>query len=303
MDWLLLALITPILWSIVTLIDDNLLRNVYRSPYIATIISGFFGLLPVASLLWLDVSTTTLVVGLTGAASGFLTVMYYFFYFQALEKEAPSVVIALMSLTPVTLPFLAYVFLDENLSKQQILGFAIVLAFTFFLAVTDVRKFKFTKALGPILTAVILMNFVLLTGKYTYDHTDFYTGFMYFSTGMGLSALFFSYVLMFHNRYARKKVLKIRKRYIIPALIGLVLTEGINIAAEFTSNLAISKGPVSLVEVLQNTQPMYMLLIAILLYPIYPAYFREAGQGKIGFKLFMMSGIIAGVAVTVMGSN
>lgn len=153
----------------------------------------------------------------------------------------------------------------------------------------------------PIAIASTMVAAALISSKYVYERVNFYTGYMYFSLGMGLGALFFAYLLFFHNRYAStKKKMKRPRGLKLAGLLGILgLAELINLAAEFTSNLAVSKGPVSLVEIIQNTQPMYMLLIALVLYPFFPKYFREAEEGKVKFKLLMMIGIIAGLAVSI----
>lgn len=232
---------------------------------------------------------------------GALTIFNYYFYFRALEREAPSVVIAMFSLTPAILPFLAYYFLGENLTERQIIGFIIILAFTFMLAAIDVKKLKFSRALLPVMLASILVAFALIAGKFVYDRVDFYTGYIYFSIGLGIGTIPFLYLKLMLPDASKKKKMSKRKRNIIIVAVVLIFSELLNLAAELSSNLAISKGPVSLVEVIQNTQPMYMLGIALLLYPFFPKFFREAKDGRVKFKILMMLGIICGVAVTISG--
>lgn len=300
MDWLFLALLTPLLWSLVVLIDDNLLRGVYKSPFVGAIISGFFALLPLSSLLWKDLEPTSMGLALLGIASGILTVLYYLFYFKALENESPSVVIALFSLSPVSLPFLAYLITGERLVAQQVIGFCIVLLFTLLLTATDVRKLKFSKALVPVAIGVVFLDVLLVASKYMYDRVDFYSGFMFFSMGMGMGAAALLVVAVATKQLESSSSLFTKRTLMGGTFLFLAMAEFINITAEFSSNLAISKGPVSLVEVLQNTQPMYMLLIALLLFPFFPKYFREAQEGRVRFKLLMMLGIIGGVAITIV---
>ena len=300
LQWLFFALLTPVLWSAVVFVDDSLLRNVYRSPSVGVIISGLFGLLPLVSLYWLDLQTIPPLIAGIAMVSGVLTIMNYYFYFRALEKEAPSIVIAMFSLTPAIVPFLAFALLGETLTQQQILGFIIILMFTFMLAVIDVKKLKFSKALLPVILASILVAFALIAGKFVYERVDFYTGYMYYSIGVGIGTLPFLYMkLMMTEKLKKRKKIPKKSLLIIPLV--LVGSELINLAAELSSNIAISLGPVSLVEVIQNTQPMYMLVIALLLYPFFPKYFREAKDGRVKFKLLMMLGIICGLAVTITG--
>lgn len=297
MDWLYLALLTPLLWSMVVLIDDNLLQRVYRGPQVGAFITGLFGALPLLSLLWRDMTPVPAKIAAIGMAAGFMSITYYYYYFKALEKESPSVVIAILCLAPVILPFLAYLVLGESLSVRQVTGFAIVVAASFLLAATDIRKFKFSKAMLPTLVAAGIYALVSLSTKYTYDHVDFYTGYMYFACGAGLGGLLYLYALLYLKK--GRAVKEILQKNSLLILIVLAVAEFINIAAEFLQNLAISRGPVSLVRAVENVQPIYMLLIALLLYPFFPAFFREAKEGRVKVKLVLMTVIVIGVAITV----
>ncbi len=292
MDWFLLALLAPLFFAVVNLIDDNLIHHVYRGPYFAVIISGLFGAIPLISLLFKELEPLSASLAVAGMTAGFLTAVYYYFYFKALEVEYPSVVIAMFSLTPATVPILAYFFLDERLSYMQLLGFMIVLLASLGLALTEVKKMKFTKALVPVLIAASIFDVVAILSKYTYDHTTFYNGYMLFSLGMGLGALFFMFIL----RYLKtENVLKDLKRNSFKIITLMVIAEAIAIAAEFTQNLAISRGPVSLVKVIEGIQPIYVLLIALIFYPVVPKYFREAKEGNLVKKFSLMAMIVFGL--------
>ncbi|HXE10150.1 MAG TPA: hypothetical protein VN554_01865, partial [Verrucomicrobiae bacterium] len=54
MTWFYLALLAPLLYAIVNLLDDNLLQFVYKSPYVAAVSAGFYGSLPLLSRFFLD---------------------------------------------------------------------------------------------------------------------------------------------------------------------------------------------------------------------------------------------------------
>jgi drug/metabolite transporter (DMT)-like permease len=126
-EWLIFALIFPALFAVVNIIDDNFLRNVYRSSYFGAIISGFFGMLPLIGIFFFPVSMASFPIVLLGISAGFLTVIYYLFYFKALEAEFPSVVIAFFNLTPVFALIIAYFFLGEQLTRNHFLGFLLIL--------------------------------------------------------------------------------------------------------------------------------------------------------------------------------
>src|ERR1700694_523596 len=113
MSWFYLALLVPILAAIVNLLDDNLLSFVYKSPYLATVSAGLYGSLPLLSLLFIHSHKLPWALALLAISSGILTLAYYFFYFKGLQSDSPSVVIAIFSLAPATIPFLAHFIVHE----------------------------------------------------------------------------------------------------------------------------------------------------------------------------------------------
>lgn len=292
MSWFYLALLAPFIYAIVTLIDDNLLRFIYKGPYLASAASGIFGALPLISLLFLDASPIPFSLSGLMILAGFLTTLYYFFYFRSLELESPSIVIAIMSLVPATLPILAYFFLDERLTQIQLFGFSLVFIASFGLAITEVKKFKFSKALLPALVVVGLLDVIALLTKYVYDRTEFYPSFMYFSLGVGLGGLYFPLIMFFSRT---KHDLSLLKKKIVKVIPLLILVELLGVLAEFITNLAISRGPVSLVSAVDGIQPLYILVIALLLYPLVPKHFREATEGKLVKKFSLMTVIVIGL--------
>src|SRR3989344_8177874 len=285
MSWFYLALLAPFLYAIVNLIDDNLLRFVYKGPYLAAAASGIFGTLPLISLFFIDWTPITIAQTALMLLAGFLTAVYYFFYFKSLAVESPSVVIAMLGLVPATLPILAYFLLDERLTSTQLIGFIVVLIASLALAMTEVKKFKFSAALLPVLIVVTILDTTLLLTKYVYDQAAFYPAFMVFSIGLGLGGIYFALIMFFDKR---KYDLSIFKRSIHKLFVIFVVVELLAVGAEFTSSLAVSRGAVSLVRVVEGIQPMYLLLIALLLHPLSPKHFREATEGQLVKKFGLM---------------
>ena len=292
MSWFYLALLVPILYAIVNLLDDNLLRFVYKSPVLATTFAGCFGALPLVSLAF-KTPTITHELALLSLAAGLLTVAYYYFYFKGLQSDTPAVVIALFSLAPATIPFFAYFLLHERLQISQLIGLTIVLLASLGIATVNLKQLKFSKALLPVVIAVIFMDAVSILTKYVYQEAGFYPAYMYFCAGMGLGGICCLLFRLSNNLKNLSGIKKALKR-ILPIFIAAEL---LNLAAEFTLNLAISLGSVSLVKVIEGIQPMFVLLIALGLYPLFPKYFREAKEGRIPQKLILMLIIIVGLVL------
>ncbi len=293
MSWFYLALLAPLLYAVVNLLDDNLLQFVYKSPYLASVSAGFYGALPLLSRLFVHARAIPVSLAVISVLAGGLTLAYYFLYFKGLQSDSPSTVVALFGLAPATIPFLAHFIVHEHLAAMEITGFIIVLLASLGLAVTDLKQLKFSKALIYMVAAAAFMDAVSLMTKYVYQKVDFYSAYLYFSAGMGLGGIGFFLLRFNENRRGIREISKTIKK-LLPIFMFAELT---GLAAEFTLNLAISRGPVSLVKVIEAIQPMLVLLIALVLYPVSPKYFREAEAGRPLRKFALMAVIIAGLAV------
>ncbi len=299
MSWLILALLAPLLFAVVNILDDNLLAFVYKSPYLAASFAGFFGTLPVTTLLFFDFQSMPTNLAILATISGLLTVVYLYFYFKGLATESPAVVVAILGLAPTLLPVLGYFLLGERLTGLEVLGFVIVLLASLALAIPDLKDFKVSKAFVPLLAAVLFIDIVSISTKFVYDRASFYSAFMLYSMGMGLGGLFFYYL----KRRDNKQTLRAIRNDIKMLLPIFIVAELTALAAEFTLNLAVDRGPVSLVKVIEGIQPMLVLLIALALHPFWPKYFREAKEGQLPKKFLLMVIIVIGLSLIGFASR
>ena len=292
MSWFYLALLAPLFYAFANLIDDNLVQNTTTGPYFITIVAGLGGLLPLLSLFFVHLDSISMGLSALAILTGFLTTWYYFFYFKALEVESPSVVIALFSLTPATLPFLAHFLLHEHLDTGQLVGLGVVLLASLGIAINKGDKFKLSKAIVPAMIVVVLVDVISLVSKYTYSHASFYPVYIAYSLGLGLGGVYFMLVVHHAKKGAILSSLKeiLRKYFVL-----FIFSELFALSAEFVQNLAVDRGPVSLVRVIEGVQPMFVLLTAVALYPFWPKAFREAKEGGVSRKLILMVIIIFGL--------
>lgn len=299
MSWLSLALLAPLLYAIINLLDDNLLRYVYRTPHAGAAISGIFGIVPATIVVILDLGgfAISLNLLLLSLLSGFLVVVSFFYYFKGLEKANPSVVAAILCLTPVILPFLAYFIVGERLTASAITGFIILIACGFVYTLLDTKKFTISKALAPILVAAVALDIVALTNKYVYQRLDFYTAYTYASIGMVIGGIFFLVLL---KRNAKEfSVVQSYKKYSRKIILLLITAEAISTLAGYLFDRALSLGQVSLVTALGNLQPFYVLFLAVLLYPFRPQFFREAESDNLKYKFLLSIIMVFGVYLLI----
>lgn len=298
MTWLYLALLAPFLYAVVNLLDDNLVRHVYKGAHAGAIVSGLFGLVPAALILLFGQGAVLPVsMVLLSLLAGFLTVIAFYFYFQGLEKEDPSVVVALLSLTPAATPFIAHYLVGERLSAGAVIGFTIVILSAFAYSITDIKKFTVSKALVPVIIAALTFDAASLANKYVYTKADFYESYLYFSLGMAMAGLFFLVLLRFSG--TKVSLTEVYRKNSIKILSLLALVEVIGLSAEFVKAKALSLGSISLVQALENLQPFYVLLIAIVLFPFFPQYFREAQSGRRVIKFLLLVAMVTGAYIAV----
>ncbi len=290
-NWLLLALIAPFLWALVVLIDDNLLRKVYRSAGFGAMVAGLFGIFP---FLYLGITndTYTLEPKVLAAAivSGILTVAFYYCYFKALGSEEPSTTIAMLNLMPVFVVVLAAVFLHESLLTKQYIGIGIIVLTSTYLGIMSARKFKLNNAAGYVIAGSLVYAGASILAKYAYEQANFRTVYPWISFGFFIAGT----TIFIFGRHS-KEAKRIAKKAGIALVVIMFSIEVLNFGAEFTQGLAISRGPVSVIRAIEGIQPLYMLLLAVVLGPFLRNFFREQIDKNFPKKVIVMLAMIAGL--------
>jgi len=292
MSWFFLALFSTFIYAIINLLDDHLLKHVYKNPHAGTIISSLFAGLPLLSLFFLDTQPIETKYILLSLLAGLISSVWIYNYFRSFEVEAPSVVVTFMGLSPLILAILAFFFLDERLQATQIIGAALVFIASLLLVFSPSEscgKFKKMKNMVAALLALTLYSILL---KYLFTENDFYTVYMWISAGMVMGGIYFVFYLLFAHR--RETLTEIRKsfRHYYLVFLGVEL---LALAAEFMNSLAIDRGPLTIIKSIENIQPMFVLLIAVALYPFRPNLFREAAEGGKTKKFVLMFVIFIGL--------
>jgi len=194
MNWFLIALIPPALWSVTNHIDKYLLGKYFKGGGVGALMvfSSLIGLLllPVIAV-WhpevLNFSQTSILI----AVNGFLYILAVLPYFYALQKDEASIAVPLFQLIPVFSYVLAYYVLGETLTNNQLMGgFLIVLgAIGMTLDLNDGKKIKFKKEvfwlmmLSSLIFALNFLFFKFFAIQSSFWFTSFweYVGFAVFA--------------------------------------------------------------------------------------------------------------------------
>lgn len=277
MNWFLIALIPPALWSITNHIDKYLLAKFFKGGGVGALmvfssIIGVF-LLPIIVFLHPEVmklDSNSLLIAL----NGFLYILAVLPYFYALQKDEASITVPIFQLIPVFSYVLAYLVLGETLTKYQMLGgiFIVAGAIGISLDLSEKRKVKFKKEVFWLMflsSLIFALNFLFF--KFFAIQSDFW--FTSFWEYVGF-AIFATLLVVFVKPYREQFITVLKTNRI--AVLGINgVNEVINIIAKIAFNFASLLAPVTMVWIVNGLQPFFVFLYGVLLTLMFPHISQE----------------------------
>ncbi|MBN1120381.1 MAG: EamA family transporter [Anaerolineae bacterium] len=271
MNWLIYALIAPLLGAATVFMDKYLVERETTPlalPVYAGIVSLVYGgvLWTIAGFPLLTPLDTALVI-----ASGTLRIIGAVYYFIVLQKAEGSTVIVLFQAYSVFVLTLSFVFLGEVITPLQLAGFVVILAASIAANYQpDESKFDSKQLIGMLIIDLIFAASAVvfklaITGNGVLELAG------YEAIGISVGALLVWIVMPAMRREFLASLKTIR-----PRAVGIIIAkELIADLAKFLSFIAMSLGPVALVAVVGSSQAFYGILAGWLLTLIAPAIFRE----------------------------
>ncbi|MDA0232516.1 MAG: EamA family transporter [Chloroflexi bacterium] len=296
-DWILPALLSPLLFSVVALIDKRILTE-FRIPLPSfnLFVGASQGLIGTVVLLTapgegLEAITVASALGIGITQGVGLSIMLWM-----LKREDPSRVIPAMQTSPIFVALLAWPLFGESLGAIQWL--AVVLAVSGgTLASFGARSGGGSYGFSPIylvllISASLLAASQLLTKSITDDlATHQIVGFR----GIGL-------FLVMWTLFARRSSLTGLRIFLSKPRQApwLILSEG---AMPFGGHLlittAISRGPVGLVAAVQGSRPIFVFALSIIGSKFAPGYIFEKLTGR-DLALKLASALLVVTAITLI---
>jgi len=277
MNWFLIALLPPALWSVTNHFDKYLLSRFFKGGGVGALmvfssIIGVF-LLPIIAFIHPEVlhfSVTNILI----AINGFLYILAVLPYFYALQKDEASICVPLFQIIPVFSYVLAYLVLGETLTKIQIFGglFIMLGAIGISLDLSDGKKVKFKKEvfwLMMLSSLLFALNFLFF--KYFAIQSDFW--FTSFWEYVGF-AIFATLLMVFVKSYRRQFITVLKtNRVTVLGLNGV--NEIVNIVAKVSFNLASLLTPVTMVWIVNGLQPFFVFIYGVILTLVFPKISQE----------------------------
>lgn len=284
MSWFFIALVGPLLYALTNYIDKILLEKYFKKSGIGTVLI-FSSLSCVFALpfFWLmdrtvlDVSFVNILIL---AVKGMLGVGVLWCYLIALRDEEASVVIVFYQLVPVLASILGYFVLGEVLTRMQLLAMAIIILGTTIIAfeIDPGNHFKLRKksTIIPMLGAAFfwalggtIFKFVALEENLW--RSLFWENIMFVLVGICIFIFIRSYRESFISAFKSnsKNILSLN-----------VLNESIYISGNVAVAYAYLLAPVGLVLLTESFQPIFVLIIGVILTIFFPKVVVEKIEAK-----------------------
>ena len=294
MNWFLLALLYPAIFTVVNFIDKYVIEKKIKDYRGFPIYGSIIGMV-VGTLFW--IFSKFPVLGPRDAflviASGIVSCFASYFYYRTLSKNQTSIVIILFQMQPVIILILSYILLGASITLQQILGFILILSASITLFLKGRwERYKLSSAFYFILLADLLYSIAAILIKFTINANSFTKLIIYESWGIAIGGL-----LLYSFYINVRKAFNESFRMVGTRILGIVfLNEVMFVFAKAIQVLAITIGPVALVSILGSTQSFYGILYGILLTFFAPQIFKEDLRKesiikKILISLIMLSGV------------
>lgn len=288
---ILSAFVDPIFHAWANILDNYFSNKLFERLTPLVFFSACVGLL-ILPIIWFF-SPPSLISFRLGAILFLISVIEVFYlypYFWSLRHADTSVVASLFSLGEIVVPLLAFLLVGERLTALQYAGF-FVLIFASVFVTLDIRKMRLNRAfvLMLLVSTILALQSVLL--KYVYTQ----------GVGWGSSIVWmtvFQFIVagacvLFQRSQADFKgsLEKFKSAWLL--LIGVeFLSWGGNLAGSYALYLI----PASVMKGITSTQPVFVLIYALLFVRVWPNLFREyLGKKDIAKKAISFAVMIAGV--------
>ena len=273
MTWIFYALWGAFVASISNFFDKYIVSHAikdYRGVPVYGTITAFI----VGTIFWfvtgqpsLSLTDALIVIG-----SGALTIFAAPIYYRVMTLEDASKVVFLFQSTPVFTLILSSIFLKENISTAQILGFVLILSAAMAISMEKGKSmFKLSKSFWLMIICNIIWASSIILIKFAINATSFNVILSYESWGLALGGTIL-YLTSPGIRKAFNESITTLPRKLISIMF---LNEIIWVCAKALVFFSYTQGPAILVNVLGSTQVLWSTVFGLGLTMFLPKLFNE----------------------------
>lgn len=284
MIWILLSLLAPFLWAVSNLVDSELVDKHLKDPLAIIAIAGLFNIIPsVFFFAFTGFPVPPAPVILLSILGGALYIYGLIPYLYALKSSSATSVLLMWNLYPVIAAVMAWFILSERLGMYQYVAVG-VLVLSSMIAAYERSSGKIAiYALALTILGTIIEAAQSIVEEHVYNIAAFWDAFPWVFFGGFVAAV----TLFIVRPSISKSLLKTVKTDLRKVFI---LNETLDTAAGWSKSLALSLGPVSLVNALGGFQPFFIMGLLFL-----PFVRKHVGERQHLTKGQMFQFILAGL--------
>jgi len=300
MSWILITIFAYFLNAIVLIADKHLVSNTVLRPIAYTFYSGIFqiaflALIPIFGFAFPEIRYLAV-----GIFNGALFILALLVFYKAIQlSEASRVIPIVGGAIPIFTFCLSYLFLSERLTTGQTVAFILfVFGGMLISSKSDNGKLIIIKGFYFAILAGFLFAVYYTLTKFLFLNIPFFDGFILLQVGGFLGAL--TLLISSENRkiiFSTPKTIKKRTAYLfVPNKVLAALA-----AIMIFYAISIEESSVSVINSLQASQYVFLLILAIVLSKKFPALYKEQTDKKIIAQKLLAIGLIGAGLVLLVG--
>lgn len=300
-NWFLIALIAPVLWSIVNHIDKYMLSRYLKGRGVGALLIfsalSSIIILPFIAFIYhtdiFNISSSDLLVLLF---IGFLSAGAFYFYLMGMEMEEASIVVPLFQLIPVFGYFLGYLILGESLSTYQILSSLLIMSGIIVLSI-EIDEENKLKLKTRVLILIAISSFLFALHDALFKKVAIVEGFWISVFWQYVSLTIFGLLILISVKKFREEFFEMFSKKIGGKILFTNFTsEILYIFGNLSNNFATLLAPVAVVLVVSSYQPLFVFIGGVFLTIFLPKIAIERISKKHLFHKFIS------ILVIIIGS-
>ncbi len=298
MSWILITIFAHFLNAVVMIIDKHLVSNTVLKPVAYTFYSGIFQILFLIAIPIYGFACPEARYAVSGVLIGVLFILALLIFYKAMRLSAASRVIPVVGgAVPIFTFFLSYIFLGERLTLWQMVAFALlVLGGVIISSRFNNGKIAIIKGFSLAVLAGFLFAVYYTATKFLFLSMPFFEGFIILQVGGFLGSLML--LVSANNRkaiFSTSQTVKKKTAYLfIPNKIIAALA-----AIMIFYAISIEESSVAIINSLQASQYVFLLVLTIFLSKKLPDLYNEQTDKKTIVQKFLAIGLI-GLGLTLL---
>ncbi|MBI5881366.1 DMT family transporter [archaeon] len=289
MSWALFSILAALSWAVVNTIDKYVMTKWVRKPIVPVLVLGVIGLIASAVVYFVKGFSY---ISYFHIFLAFVAAIFYilmtFFYFKAVTIEEISRIVPLFYLSPLFIVVIASVFLGEVFTPAKYAGIFLLVVGAMLITTKSLSKISVGRAFWFMVLSSLALAVNQVITKYLLGFADFWTVFSWVRIGT-VFALIPVYIICFRD------VVSTVRKHGMKVIGAISINESINVLGVIFITVAASVGYITLVNSLSSIQPLFVLVIAVMLSAFYPRIIKEEiGKSAVLMKLIAIILMVVG---------